>query len=137
MAKAARRSKRLPVKTFTDLQLDAGLIPEEEQVPDAYRVDGIIFGSAGWSPEREGDWIDGQGVYTIGHGSKHCPVCGGDAGPVQPGSSLYCAACHRSGVDHRIYVDFGIKRAARCRKGHNGRGRRGRANVDPATESDD
>lgn len=108
--KRLRRQKLAPTKSFTDLQLDAGLIPEEDDAVRSYRVEGILFGSGSWTPAREGDWTDGEGLYNAGNNPKRCDICGGDQGPVREGSNLYCAGCHRSGVDGLIYRELGIRK---------------------------
>ena len=58
------------------------------------RVDGDrvepLFGSGEWTPG-----VQDQDPHT-------CDRCGGDAGVIQRGSKLYCAACHRTGIERRL-----------------------------------
>lgn len=49
-----------------------------------------LFGSGEWTPE-----IQDQDP-------RRCERCGGDDGVIQRGSTLYCAACHRSGFDREL-----------------------------------
>lgn len=49
-----------------------------------------LFGSGEWTPE-----VQDQNPKT-------CDRCGGDGGVIQRGSKLYCAACHRTGMDKRL-----------------------------------
>lgn len=58
------------------------------------RIDGEavepLFGSGEWTPG-----VQDQDPRT-------CDRCGGDEGVVKKGSKLYCAACHRTGIDKRL-----------------------------------
>lgn len=49
-----------------------------------------LFGSGEWTPD-----VQDQDPKT-------CDRCGGDDGVIQRGSALYCAACHRTGMDRRL-----------------------------------
>lgn len=58
------------------------------------RIDGErlepLFGSGEWKPD-----VEDQDPAT-------CDRCGGDNGVIRKGSKLYCAACHRTGIDKRL-----------------------------------
>lgn len=60
-------------------------------------------------------------VLTIGYSapwdaatelaSPHtCARCGGDAGPIQPGSEAICLACRRTGHDAELAYDLALER---------------------------
>lgn len=58
------------------------------------RIDGDrfepLFGSGEWKPDVEDQ------------DQRFCDRCGGDDGVIQRGSNLYCAACHRTGIERRL-----------------------------------
>ena len=49
-----------------------------------------VFGSGEWTPD-----VQDQSPAA-------CDRCGGDDGVIRKGSKLYCAACHRSGLDRKL-----------------------------------
>lgn len=73
--------------------LDVAIADRPEPDPQILRVTEMLFGpEPGWSPDRERKPAPG----------RDCPVCGSEKGPIQPGSTLACAACLRTGSDQRI-----------------------------------
>lgn len=49
-----------------------------------------LFGSGDWRPDVQDQ------------DPRSCDRCGGDDGVIKRGSKLYCAACHRTGMDKRL-----------------------------------
>lgn len=49
-----------------------------------------VFGSGEWTPKCQDQK------------PKSCDRCGGDKGIIKRGSSLYCAACHKTGMEKRL-----------------------------------
>jgi AraC-like DNA-binding protein len=49
-----------------------------------------LFGSGEWTPDVQDQ------------DPRSCDRCGGDDGVIKRGSKLYCAACHRTGIERRL-----------------------------------
>jgi hypothetical protein len=101
---------RKPAWADAELQekLEVAIADLPEPDPDLLllKVNAVVFGPEPWGPDREKpatllpyacDLATRELLYE-----RCCRVCGGDRGPIQTGSRLYCAACNRSGSDHRI-----------------------------------
>jgi hypothetical protein len=41
---------------------------------------------------------------------RNCPTCGGDLGPIRPGSEAICLACRRTGHDAELAYDLALER---------------------------
>lgn len=114
-----KRSLKVTVTSFTDLEIKSGEIIDDSVVTPWRTAQSMIYGSDQWTPEREGNWTDGNHVI---HKQKHtamCDVCGGENGPIQKGSGFCCGACHRSGIDHVLKADLrkSIKKRKAIAKG--------------------
>jgi len=110
-----KEQKRLKVKVinFTDAKIIAGHILDDqmsqydfEYVTPWRSVLAMVYGSGDWTPKKEGWVIGGDGVVHPRKSPSACDVCGGKSGPIQPGISLCCGACHRSGLDAKLKADL-------------------------------